>query len=105
MAEHDNNNTRPGCYIDDELAYGAEGVLQSCNCLKYDDPNCQLTNPEFHDEKPALCKPNTDSTCRSAVKRWADSFRTGSNANDPACYLKDPMYRLSQRTLESCSTG
>ena len=43
--------------------------------------------------------------CRSAVKFWADSYRTASNSNDYRCKDMDPNYKASQVMWATCSSG
>ena len=50
------------------------------------------------------CKSDVSPSCRSAVENWAQSYRTASNANDPICKIRDPNYKMSQKTWKSCSS-
>ena len=76
-------------------------AVESCNCANLTSPDCQL---QLLQDK-IICKQNVSSSCLLAVKNWANSYSTASNANFPECRYQDPNFKASQETWRSCASG
>ena len=77
-------------------------MVEICNCLDINDPNCQL-NLIVQPTSAMSCKADSEQDCKDHIFKLAYEYKSSPFAN--SCKHEDPNYKIAQDLATTCEDG